>query len=74
MAKKTLVCKSVKHHASSIKASDLFKEGKRYKVNINRVLGAVAGTVADKTGNTWTLYRNPTEGSGYHCAIAEFFE
>lgn len=48
MAKKTLVCKSVKHHASSVKASDLFKEGKRYKVNINRVLGAVAGTVTDK--------------------------
>lgn len=43
-------------------------------MNINRVLGAVAGTVTDKTGDTWTLYRNPTEGSGYHCAVAEFFE
>lgn len=70
MAKKrTILCKKVYHHMTSVKPGKCFKEGKRYEIIMGRVLGAVAGYVVDAEGEKWTLERCEV---GFKCAIAEF--
>lgn len=63
---KTILCTFVDH---SLSVKKTFKQGKRYRVESGRALGAVAGYVYDEQGDRFTLYRCE---DGFECATAKF--
>ncbi|AYJ73343.1 hypothetical protein CSG01_034 [Cronobacter phage SG01] len=65
---RTIKCVQVKHHIPGKKS---FTEGKRYRIEKGRALGAVGGIVFDNDGYPWNLYRDEL---GFSCADTYYFE